>query len=209
MNRSDFVSFNEGIERGFDKPSNLYERCKRGEILSPIEDKLLRGIDQAKQDSKLLKEEVSIACYSLCLCTFYFYGLNLLNTEQRGGPLFFPHLREEEIKRAKEQMRGETKRCDAASRHIHIIPKLFPTLKRNKIRKQSLELCSGVGVMSSELYKEEGFITKTLDHDMKRSADSHLSLAQVKQKILDGSIHRDPHLNFSFDFLWAAPCWYV
>lgn len=126
-------------------------------------------------------------------------------------PMFFPELREKEIKAASKVTRGLKKRYASwrnlsnykacvsrgISSHIDAISALKGELN-------SLELCAGSCAMSRAL-KRHGFSATTLDNDPKRLATSQLSLEELEDAIVNGQIGSHPDLNKDFSVIWTGP----
>ena len=129
------------------------------------------------------------------------------------SPTFFPHLREEEkeaskgaVNRLKEKYSMWTdevkyRACIELGESPHLLSGLT---SGNSTAMCSLELCAGEEVISRAL-GEVGFRATTLDNDLKRSATSNLSLDQVEDMIVNGTIVDHPHLYKPFSVIWAAP----
>lgn len=131
---------------------------------------------------------------------------------ERGGPLFFPELREKE-KKASRKVVNSLERRYASWEHSNNYKACVNQgiSSRDDFGAEgtggldSLELCAGEGVMSESL-KRQGFASAiTLDNDPKRSATSQLSLAELEASIVDGQIHLHPDLNKAFSVIWAGP----
>mmetsp|Transcript_16905 Transcript_16905/g.36475 ORF Transcript_16905/g.36475 Transcript_16905/m.36475 type:complete len:705 (+) Transcript_16905:176-2290(+) len=178
-------SYETGIAQGWHTPfSEKMMDPHRYGMLTEEEDDILRGIQQMHEDQQLPND-----------C--------------RGGPMFFPHLREEEKEIHKENLLELRKKYDSWATRSHgykeCIRQGTSDVSGTTIAQMSsLELCAGEEVMSQAL-GTVGFETATLDNDLKRSATSQLSLEELEGRIINGEICDHPHLNKSFSAVWAAP----
>mmetsp|Transcript_18243 Transcript_18243/g.32943 ORF Transcript_18243/g.32943 Transcript_18243/m.32943 type:complete len:758 (-) Transcript_18243:365-2638(-) len=185
VRKEKLFSYDKGVAQGWDEPSfcNKVDDPFRYGMLTEEEDDILRGIKQMKQDQGL-------------------------ETNERGGPMFFPHLRDEEKRASDQRLEGLRKTYGswASSSGYETCLRRGNTAlgDSNAQPRSSLELCAGEEGMSQAL-AAAGFETTTLDNDLKRSATSQLSLEELERRIIDGTIRHHPHLDKSFSVMWNAP----
>ncbi|KAL9190132.1 hypothetical protein ACHAXT_007343 [Thalassiosira profunda] len=186
VKRGQIYPFGKGSAIGWDKPSfvNKIENPFAHGELTQQEDDLLRGIEQMKEDHMHPKQF-------------------------RGGPMFFPHLREEQkeasnatVKSLEEKYAAWTTSSTKYNDCVQNATSRRAAVPAGELT--SLELCAGEEVMSRAM-KEMGFDATTLDNDLKRSATSKLCLEALESRITSGQINDHPYLNKPFNVIWAAP----